>query len=113
MRSSKAKKIRLALAIEAYAGDDVSVEDVKKGIKDVYAEKQFKSMARAKKKNAVKHDIIVHHKISSRQQRLKAAGKEKRWPIPEPGEGKRKKLFRRAIGRKANKVTPLPHKVAK
>lgn len=90
MNSKKAKALRLAVAIEAYAGDDVSVEDVKKGRKDVYAEPLFKSMVRRRKKNEHHHEQVVITKTSARQQRLKKLGKEKKWKLPDSLTGKKK-----------------------
>lgn len=104
MRNKVAKKLRKQVALKMYVGDDVSKKDVLAGIKDVYAEKQFKSVARARKKKHHDHPQTVITKVSARQQRLAKDGMVKQWPIPEPGSNNKRKMFLRR--RK-------PHNVAK
>lgn len=54
MRNKSAKNLKKRIAVDMYVGDGVTVEDIRKEKKSVYASPDFKKIYRARKKNELK-----------------------------------------------------------
>lgn len=89
MRNSLAKPLRLDVAVKLYTDDEVSVEDVLKNRKDVFASPEFKRVMRARKKNEKRKPGIVKHMLvdtgydvkakQMHDKRIEKANREKRY----------------------------------